>query len=103
MVEKLQFNGSLSIGNVIQIVLIVVGMTGLWFKQEADVDALFSAGAAMADTDRGHTNAIADLNRRVYSHDIENGRTEERYRAILQALSRLETKIDKEVERREAR
>lgn len=85
---KPQITSQISLGNIIQIALILAGLTGAWFTMGHRTEATAVSAAENAA-------AIVENERRIRTLETSQARSEERNNSVLQILGRIEARLER--------
>lgn len=85
---KPQLTSQISLGNIIQITLILAGLTGAWFTMGHRTEA-----SALGVSN--NAAEIAEHDRRLRTLETSQARSEERNNSVLQILGRIEARLER--------
>lgn len=85
---KPQITSQISLGNIIQIALILAGLTGAWFTMGHRTEV---TAAGMAK----NASQIVENERRIRALETSQARSEERNNSVLQILGRIEARLER--------
>ena len=89
----------ISWANIITIGLIVVGGLGSWYTTSAQVAnnkmAISDLADALSREATTRTNSAQSTDARIRSLELTMARTDERFNAVMQGLSRIEAKLER--------
>lgn len=92
------FSTQISLGNVIQLVVLLVAVTSAWFTLDNRVsNNTKTLTATIFDHERDNANTILQIkDARLRIRSVENGltRSDERFTSILQFMSRIEKNVE---------